>query len=53
MSKIEINWDADLHPNKHNLSGEDQPFALVPQIRTYGTYPITDAVEDTVVRIKS
>ena len=51
MSKIEVNWEADLLPNKNlNVDG-NQNFLVHPQRVTYGKYPIRNAVRNTVSRI--
>ena len=51
MAKVAIDWDRDVNPNERIVISGEKSFMVVPQIITYGTYPIMDVIRDTVVKM--
>ena len=51
MSKIEVNWEANLLPNKNLNVDNNQNFLVHPQRVTYGKRLISKTVRNTVSRI--
>ena len=51
MSKMGINWEADLLPNK-NLKVPESHYAIATYAGLFG-YPIRDIRIDTIVRVIS
>ena len=52
MSKMGINWEANLLPNKNLDISEKYPYAKITQKLAYG-FPVIEAEKDTIAKIVS